>query len=566
MSEIRSKKHSDVLTYVREHGPAQVNPDCSEPVLRNKGVAKRSRLRDFGRFFLKAFVIMIFLTFLGKLAPYLPVPVLVFAFLAYALPATVGSMFNVVKNRIHRQDLYNESGTLSRYNRRWFIWFAGFFVVYFISAILFVLQAPNWDNSEWLLMWIAVVLYYFVFLFIQYLCKKEYSAKYYKARAIKWSIFIAAAILAVAYTFITSQPATDLHIDLHEIVNGRSMPFRDSPSALLSEADKITTYANQLTEYGLNRITAGSYAVSLIVNLVLGCSAFVGVVSQFGACLLSKRELRSEFQLLPANDGDPEGRVLKRYIALLVALWVALSIAFFALDYVSAQVRATDEYTAANRWIDETTDLVILVAEDGIEKVSEVQESFKQAESFEADFAQRRDSYIEAETEKVKDSIASYYDECAAEVDSYLEWYDSIPGQAARVLPIFGQAIVKDEFVKRVVNPISAMQVQEQYKGFLDGLESLYDEYVNAEERTIINQSANRISAEAMASVNQVSPELDLWVAWDSDLGKEMVKTVLLGQGAGDEPARDRILNYIHDRSNEMQETVESLPGKFFVL
>lgn len=540
--------------------------DCVELVLRDNEVAKKSRLRDFGWYCLKALVLMILLTILGTFGPSFPAILFVFAFLIYAVPATMGSMYNVVKNRLHRQDLYNEYGNLSRYNRRWFTWFGGFFVVYLISSASYTLQASAWGVTEWLLMYAAIIGYYFIFLFVQYLCKKEYSVKYFKARAIKWSIIVTAILLAVVHTLIVSQPATEPYIDLHEIVDGRYMPFENSPCVLLSEADKLTTYANQLTEYGINKITTGSYAVAVIVNLVLGFSAFIGVVSQFGACLLTKMELRSEFQLLPANDGDPEGVVLKRYVVILVGLWLILSAVFIVADQSVAELRETEQYMAADHWVDQTTDLVILVAEEDIELVKEEHDALEEARDYESEFLERRDSFIDVKLPETASSVSDYYEECSANVDSFMEWYDSILGRAARIMPIFGEDIVKDEFVKRVIDPVSSTTVEEKYETFLSGLKGLYDEHANADERKVLPQHAVEVSAEEVVLAKRIPASLDLWVAWDSDSGKTIIKETLLGQGDAGESSDDkeRIVAFINARKDVVLSMVKDLPEKFF--
>lgn len=540
---------------------------CTDLALRDREVAKRSRLRDFGWYCLKAFVLVALLAILGKLAPSFPVAILLLIIPVYAVPATIGLMFDVVKNRLHKQDLYNEHGKMSHYNRRWFTWFGGLFIAYLVSSVLFFLQAPAWSPQQWALMCMAVVAYYFVFMAVQYLAKKEISVKYYKAKAIKGSIVVTTTLLAIAYAFIVAHPPVELQINLYEIVDGRFMPFKDSPCALLSEVDKITTYANRLSGYGLDKITNSSYAISLIANFIMGFSAFLGVVSQFGACLLTEKEIKSEFQLLPANDGDPEGVVLSRYIVLLLVIWLAFSAAFIAADHFVGEARKTEEYTVVNRWIDDTTDLAILATEENIEVVKEKYDAFEAAESFEQGFSQRRDSYISSETEEMIEVLQSYYDSCSDRVNSYMEWYDSVPGRAARIMPFFGDGIVRDEFVRRVIDPVSQADVENEYSEFLGGLKDLYEEHRTAEEFVTLPQSAIDITADEVAQARDIPSALNLWSPWDSEEGVRVVDEVLLGRGNGaSQDARDRISEYIGFRNDEMQSIVKDIPGKFFPL
>ena len=298
---------------IAQHDPNESR--MTDIVLRDKTVARQSRLKDFGYCILKAFAVVVFLSFLRDCGPILPAWLLPLAFLVYALIATFGSMYDVVTTKLHKQDLYNDTGKLSHYNRRWFVWFGGIFVVYLISAALYMLQSPSWDRNEWLLIWLSPFVFYLIFLIMQRIFKKEYAAKYYKARAIRWSGIISALILTALYTLVVSQPPTDIQINLQEIIQDRYLPFENSPAALFAELDKLTTYANCLTEYGLSKIVGASYAVALIVNMIIGLSVFLGVMGLFSACLLSPQEIMSEFKLLPVEDSVDE-TVQPRYIVL----------------------------------------------------------------------------------------------------------------------------------------------------------------------------------------------------------------------------------------------------------
>ena len=370
----------------------------------------RSWTKGFSRYLVKALVVVVILAFIGDCAPITPMWLLPALLLLYALPAVVGSMYDVVVNRLHRQNLYNENGTLSRYNRRWVFWFGSLFVVYFVSALVYAVQAPSWDRSELALVWMTPLVYGVIFLIIQRLCRKEYSRTYYKARAIRWSIIVSALVLTAVHIIMLGQPSTDPQIDLHDIVQGRYLPFDGSPAPLLVEIDKFSTYANCLTEYGLGRLADSSYAISFVVNIVTDFSIFVGVASQFSACLLNRKELKSEFQLLPVGDDGSEEPVRKRYVAILVAIWVIFSGALWLLDQKAGEIRATSVYTAVDAWIDEMSDWAILVIEQDIDAINESIERDETSREFNDEFSQRKETLIGEQLPSVIERVNDYYD------------------------------------------------------------------------------------------------------------------------------------------------------------
>lgn len=536
--------------------------ECTDLAVRNKEVAFKSHIADFLHFCIEGLALLALLSFAKDCSPILPAFILPFVFSIYALPATIGSMYNIVVNRLHKQDLYNENGKLSHYNRRWLIWFGGFFVAYLVSGMLYVLQAPSWDSKEWLLIWLSVPIYYIVFLIVQFACKKEYSAKYYKARAIKWSIVIATVVLTVLYAVIAAQAPSDLQIDLHEVVQNRYLPYADSPAPFLSETEKLTTYADCLTQYGVNKLEGVSYPVSFVVKLVLGFSVFAGIISQLGFCLLNRREIESVFRLLPADGGQSKEPVQPKYIVILVAILIGLSGLFYGLNVAAEKTRATDEYTFVDEWIDGTSEWVILAAEQDIEIIKEDMEIVDSNRDFNERFAQKRNEYINAQEPALVDLVNAYYDECEAHVGSYVEWYESPLISAERIVPIIGENAMRDEFDKQVIAPVSAESLNQQYGEFLAGLKDLYEEYWSAEEILGVAQQAPVTSADEI--ISKLPDAIELWPSWDSEEGKKLIQEVLLGKSENSsESICDRIASYLSAQRASAVSFVESLPSKF---
>lgn len=522
-------------------------------------------IRDFAYYLVKTLAVVAFLSFAKDCAPILPAWALPGIFLVYAVTATVGSMYDVVTTRLHRQNLYNENGKLSHYNRRWVVWFGGLFVAYLVLSVLFVLQAPSWDRGEWLLIWVAPLTFYGVFQLVQSAFRKEYSARYYKARAIRWSIVISALTLTTLYALVASQSPTDIQIDLDEIVQGRYMPFENSPAGLLAELDKLTTYSNCLTEYGVGKIVSTSYVIALIVNLVVGFSVYAGVVSLFGACLLSRQEIMSEFRLLPTDDSS-EGIVQLRYVAVLIVLWIGLSGVFVWLNCTAEEIRASNEYTLVDQWINDTSRWITLVAEENIEDVKRDHEAGEAARDFEKKFEEEKSAFIDKERPATRDQVNAYYDDCLSNVDSYVSWYEGMLTGAVRIIPLFGENLMRDEFDKQVINPVSHSEVDRQYAVYFNGLNGLYDEYWGAEEIAGGHKQAYSSTAEDIVATHGLSSELRLWPSQDSEEGKKFVQEILLGKGPSDDyrGIKERIEGYVEQQRNRVLGLVDSLSGYFF--
>ena len=92
--------------------------------------------KDALQYLVKAVLLAAFLMLAGTCATSLPW----FAFpsdVSYICPGCYYGR-SVLRNnqRVHRQDMFSEGGELSRYNRKWLIWFVALFVLSLFSAFL----------------------------------------------------------------------------------------------------------------------------------------------------------------------------------------------------------------------------------------------------------------------------------------------------------------------------------------------------------------------------------------------------------------------------------------------
>ncbi len=522
---------------------------------------RHPQARDDRWYFPRAIILVALLWAAGRFAPSWPTAAFLLVFPAYAIPATIGAMYNVVTNRHHRQYKYNKDGRLSHYNRRWLCWLVSLFVLYLFSALMFVLESPSWDDVEWLLMLIAIPGYYLVFLAMQRLCKREYAPKFYKAAAIRWSLFITTGLLCLGYAITAFWAPASEPASLATLIQSRSQPFENSPCALLSELDKLSTYAGCLTEYGLGQIAGSSYAVAFITKLVISVSVFFGIVSQLSSCLLDNEEILGVFRLLPTSDDDPEARpIRKRYLLVLLAIFVTCSALFLWAECEIEKMRATSAYTMTSRLVDDSTDLIVLVSDHEIEEIKQAAEEAGTRQAFTEEFGQRKDAFIAEHEEPLRDLVNDYYDRCIDNVDSYLEWYDSIPGGFARLAAFIGGGMAADEFDGRVIKPVDRSDVDAAYADYLGGLKQLYDEYWSSEVISGDNPQVRMPTSDELLSLVPQTPEL--WMTWSGDRQPEIVSKTLLN--ADRDNAREGILALIEEERATMLATIEGLPWILF--
>lgn len=489
---------------------------------------------------------------MGKFAPIFPAVVFPFIFLAYALPATIGSIYDIVINRLHRQYKYNKNGTLSYYNRRWFIWLTGLFVLSLVSAVLFTLSAPTWDDAEWTLIWIAGFAYYALFLITQHFCKKEYAPLFYKASAIKWSLFITVILLCIIYALIsTAGELTNLSFEFRDAIQNRYLPFEQSPCVLLSELDKLSSYMNFLTKYGLEQIMTQSYAIAIIVKIVLSASVFFGLVSQFGCCLLNKQEIKSEFQLLPtAGRIEQNNPIQKKYLLTITAIWLVLSAVFLFMNSEAEKVRTSDEYTIVDQYLQRTTSVIVLATNKDFDKIEDILSKDEAITELKNRIIQERNNLIANQGESLKEEINSYYTECAGNTDSYLEWHNGFFGGVAKFIKPFFEGMAIDEFNKRVIDPVDKSPLESKYAAYIEELKLLYSDFQN-QIQDIDPDSFGRASVEERFA--DVATSIDLWPQLSSESKSSVAQDILLNTDSdtNSENTKAKITEFIDSERDE---------------
>lgn len=521
--------------------------------------------REVRDYFIFAVIVVAMLVLIGNAAPYLPAFLFPIIFLMYAIVASMGTMYYIVKNRQHRQLKLNAHGKLSHYNRRWFFWFAIYLIIYFVSALIFVLQAPSWDLLEWILLGLSAVIFFGVYIFSRYICKKEFAEEYYKASAITLSIIATTVIVALVYAAVSIIFAVPEHTGIRDILDHRILPFENSPCAVLGELGKVTTFMNSLTQYGLNEVTGASWWIALILRFILSLMMFFGVVSLFGCCLLTPAEMKSEFELLPTEDAPTAERsVTPRYVLLLFGIWLVMSTVFICANQVLEEARATEEYSWIDERLEEVQDVIILATEYSVDEITSTMQSTEAIRKFKEEFMPRCKAYIEEHEAKLESLVSEYFSSCDSNLGSYMEWYESGLGTFAKQVKIAGVLMAEGAFDTLVVDPVDRSELDSAYTDYINGLKDLYIEYADAQKQLNLIPFVGLREPDEI--VDSLPSKLTIWPAWNTKEGRDFAWNVLLytDDDATAEDARNKIREYFSERQNAVDEDISKLSETFF--
>lgn len=496
----------------------------------------KSTIEQGRPYFIKAVILVAALMLLGMIAPYMSSFLIPFALVAFSAISTCGAMYYTVVKRFRRQYELNADGRLSGINRRWTFQLVGFLVAFLFSAFFFLLEAPKWDALEWVLTWAAIPVYFVVFAFSQERLKQEFGPKFYKARAMKWSFWIVGVVLCIVYALLSILLPSADYASLAEAFQKVPKPYEGAPSAIMDEAGKLSSLAQGITAFGIARATEVSLPIAIVCKFVIYASVFFGLVNQFGFCLLSKNEIKSEFQLLPGNDEEPDWEATDNrssraairypYIAAIAIVLVASVALFLALEFKAQEARETQEYTAIEKFVNEQIEQATFIVDGAYEKVKNLEAYAKQIR----ELREERD-------EALTPMLDNYYDECRQNIGAYMEWYDGPSGAWAKFIKGIGDFGANDAinaFKDNVASVVGDTDIQSEYGQYQERINQLIYEassLVSEDDGTQQLESLDYITA-AMIGETYGELTLNLWRPLDGPEGITAAKDVLLNTDA----------------------------------
>ena len=527
--------------------------------------------RQAKMYFLKAILLVACLMLVGLAAPYLPSVLIPIILVAFSLLSTCGALYYTVVNRLHKQYKLNAGGQLSHINRRWTWKMVGFLVLFLFSGFFFLLEAPKWDALEWVLTWLAAPVYYVVFLFAEQYLRKEFAPKFYKANAMKWSFWIVGVLLCLVYALLSLLlPSVD-YGSLAEAFQQTAKPYAASPSALMCEVDKLTSLGDGIVAFGISQIADVSAPIAFVCRFAIYASVFFGLVNQFGFCLLGKDEIRSEFQLLPAREAEPEddktsdvlsSNTIRRPYAIAVSVVLIVAMALYmALEAEAAKAQATQEHTAIEQFVNDQMDALVFLVDGAYEQTKEWSENRDS-------YAQQIEDLRHERNDALEPMIDEYYGRCEENIDSYLEWYYGIAGGWAKFLKPFGNLGGDDAvktFLERITEGTDGDAIQEAYRGYQERIEQLKSEasLLNLNDPLEQQLQAGEADDAGSSDDDQADLTLDLWQPLSGWGSNSIVKDTLLNTDAdvSRDQMKEKLLALIETaRSDTMEKLQRDTP------
>ena len=164
------------------------------------------------------------------------------------------------------------------------------------------------------------------------------------------------------------------------------------------------------------------------------------------------------------------------------------------------------------------------------------------------------ETYVAEHKTALQEHVSAYYNSCVNNVNVYLDWYEGPAGFFARFMRPIGEGMVKDEFRKKVIEPIDRTSVDNEFREYVAGLDAIHHEYLVQAKGLAPN-----LPIPDDSFVDRES-RLNLWPSWESEEGAAALEEMLFV--GGDRSAVEaEITSFIEERRTKALSELDAASG-----
>lgn len=308
-------------------------------------------------YFIKAIALLGVLALIGYLTPQVPgIIAALFWVLITAFSAIGFAYFAIVRKTEKQIAKFREGGRLATFNEgRKVCFFVAFAVSGIFSASL-LLNVAKWEPVYWILIFIAIPLYYLVSKKVKHKVEIEYKPLFRQAGITKltfWIVVVFLCAIALLITLFFPFPSYESTLDA---LTATKAPFSNSPSSLIADMGYFTTTSEIMITYGIPKTLEAAFGQFPFVVVTAGTllvylSIFIGFVSLLNVCYLSAFELQRVFTPLLSEQSrakpsfGSEHVIEKKYVLWNIGLALLLMLVFIAADTYSTHIKEANGQT-----------------------------------------------------------------------------------------------------------------------------------------------------------------------------------------------------------------------------
>lgn len=416
----------------------------------------------------------------------------------FGLPIYFAALYAVTIHRIHRASQFQKLGILHWLLTRRILAYIGWLLWSVAFAFLLLGYLGMADKQERIIFLACIPVFAVIYLILLPLAAREYKPYIAIHKALSWTRWIVATTMA--FLFIASVDPTAEYRQFSSLGDAVALETQkwmgSSNSILILESGRLLGFIEGVKHYAMGHLQSFNDliyiacvflgSIVLFYNIALGISGFMVPIAEY----------RRVFAPVQDSDHPPDVSPWTWAIASALVTFFLFFIYVPSAVYVDAWLRSNPETV---KEIQESQQTIVQT----VEKIGE--EYYQPGTSAQIEQAYFDSlSQLETSIERLRQTTATSFQHMADNVESYLDWYYSLPGEYERIIALATGALeswMTDKLQHHLMQGNAFNPVQQSIEDVLQHNQQLRMQHLQKVEQIL---AANRVEVTDHAQLDVV--------------------------------------------------------------
>lgn len=443
-----------------------------------------------------------FAYFLGRLIPDRQLWFALLVTLLFGLPIYVAAIYAVTIERIYLSSQFKKLGMLHWFFTRRILSYIGWLLWSVVFAFLLLFYLGSAEKQEWVVFFAAIPVFAVIYAVFYPIATREYKPYIAVHKSLAWSRWATALTMAVFFVlFVDQSDANRQYASLTEAIAQESLRLDGTTnSILILETNRLLGFIEGLKRYALGSLH------SLNDLLYLGAVFFGSLLFFYNAALgissfmVPLSEYRRVFAPLQDSDEPPAVSPWAWAITSAFATFFVFFIYVPSTVYVDAWLRSNPE----------TIEEIHASRQVVVQKVEMIgDEYYKPGTAAQIEQAYLDSlSKMEASLGKLRETTGTGFQQMTDNVDAYLDWYYSLPGEYERIVAL-ATGVLENWMAEKLQNYLMKGNVfgpvQLSIEEVLQSNQQLRNEHMQKVEQILAENRVERLDNSQLEVVRHAS-------------------------------------------------------------
>lgn len=440
--------------------------------------------------------------FLGRLIPDRQLWFALLITLLFGMPIYGAAIYAVTIQRIHRASQFKKLGVLHWLFTRRILAYAGWLLWSVVFSFLLLFYLGSADKQEWLVCFAAIPAFGIVYAILFPIAAREYKPYIAVHKSLVWTRWVTALAMAVFFVFFADHTDTNRqYASLTEAVAAESQKLEGvTNSILILETNRLLGFIEGMKRYALGGLHSFDDLLYVAVIFLGSVLFFYNVALGISSFMVPLAEYRRVFAPVQDSDEPPAVSPWAWAITSAFATFFVFFIYVPSTVYVDAWLRSNPE----------TVEEIRAARQSAVQTVEMIgDEYYKPGTAAQIEQAYLDSlSKMEASLGKLRETTGTGFQQMADNVDAYLDWYYSLPGEYERIVALATGALetwMAEKLQNYLMQGNVFGPVQKSIEDVLQNNQQLRTEHMQKVERILAENRVERIDDSQLEVVRHTS-------------------------------------------------------------